>query len=169
MKRLVPVLAALALMLGFAAPAQAVELVQVPLSSSLASTVSSIQPQCYYCTVLSVTAFDVRSSGFVSQDDAALAAFDWLDAQSYQQIYGGAGQTLTQAQFASALAGKEYEELPSAIQGFIGTYGNDYTVSVSSWRYMSAPDYYNFGDFYTLVFHSARKVVTVEVLYEYEW
>ncbi|WNG40343.1 hypothetical protein F0U61_46650 [Archangium violaceum] len=169
MKRLVPVLAALALMLGFAAPAQAVELVQVPLSSQLSSTVSTIQPQCYYCTVLSVTAFNVRSSGFISQNDAALAAFDWLDAQSYQHLYGDAGQTITQAQFASALKGKNYEELPGAIQSYIGAYGNDYTVSVSSWNYMSAPDYYNFGDFYTLVFHTARKVVTVEVLYEYEW
>ncbi|PTL76731.1 hypothetical protein [Vitiosangium sp. GDMCC 1.1324] len=169
MKRLVPALAVLALVAGFAAPAQAqVELHEVALSTQLASTVTTIQPQCYYCTSLTVTAFAVDSSGAISQEDATWAAFDWLGAQDYQ-VYPDAGHAITQTQFASALANKNYEELPPAIRSYIGTYGNDYTVSVASWARMTAPDYYNFGDFYTLVFHTARKVVTVEVRYEYEW
>jgi hypothetical protein len=166
MKRLVPALALLALVLGFAAPAQAqVDMYEVPLSSQLASTVTTIEPQCYYCSSLTVTAFAVDSSGPISQEDATWAAFGWLGIQEYPD----AGTPITQAAFASAMANKNYEELPPAIRSYIGVYGNDYTVSEAGWEYMSAPDYYNFGRFYTLVFHTARKVVTVEVHYAYEW
>ncbi len=168
MKRLVPVLAALACVFVFASPAQAqVELQETPLSSQLASTVTTIQPQCYYCTTLTVTAFDVLwpISGTISQEDATWFAFDHLGIREYST----AGSSITQAQFLSDMAGKSYEELPPEIRAFVGTSDTSYTVSKASWSYMSAPDYYNFGDFYTLVFHQARKVITVEVLYEYEY
>jgi hypothetical protein len=166
MKRLVPVLAALTLVLGFASPALAqVDLMETALSPQLASTVTTIQPQCYYCSGLTVTAFDVDSAGPISQEGATWAAFDWLGIQEYPD----AGEPITQAAFDSAMAGYSYEELPPAIRAYIGTYGNDYTVSVAGWEYMSAPDYYDFGRFYTLVFHQARKVVTVELHYGYEW
>lgn len=168
MKRLVPVLAALACVLAFASPAQAqVDMQEVSLSPRLASTVTTIQPQCYYCTSLTVTAFNVLwpTSGTISQADATWFAFEHLGLREYST----AGTSITQAQFLSDMANKSYEELPPEIRTFVGTSDTSYTVSKASWSYMSAPDYYNFGDFYTLVFHQARKVITVEVNYEYEY
>ncbi|MCY1076972.1 hypothetical protein [Archangium lansingense] len=167
MKRLAPAIAALACVLAFAAPAQAQQVVQLQekaLSTRLASTVTTIQPQCWYCTALTVTAFDiVAPSGTVSHNDAAWAAIDYLGAQQYD-----AGTAISQATFASRLANWNYEELPPEIRTYVGTYGTNYTVSESYWGYMSAPDYCNYGHFYMLVFNQARKVLTVEVSSEHE-
>ena len=167
MKRFAPTLAALACVLAFAAPAQAqqtVELEETSLSSQLASTVTTIQPQCWYCTALTVTAFDILApSGTVAHNDAAWAAVDYLGNRYYD-----AGTAISQSTFNSRMANWNYEELPPAIRTYVGTYGTSYTVSESYWSYMTAPDYCSNGHLYMLVFNQARKVVTVEVTSEHE-
>src|SRR5688572_24500752 len=98
MKRFAPVLAAVAVVLAFAAPAQAqVELEEIALSQQLASTVTTIAPQCYYCSSLAVNAFDVLwpSTGSISQEDATWAAFDWLGIREYET----AGASISKATF----------------------------------------------------------------------
>jgi hypothetical protein len=162
MKRFVPALAALACVLAFAAPAQAqqvVELQERALSSRLASTVTTIQPQCWNCSALTVTAFDILApSGTVAHNDAAWAAIEYLGAWYYD-----AGTAISQTTFRSRMANWNYEELPPEISTYVGTYGTSYTVSESYWGYMSAPDYCSYGHLYMLVFNQARKVITVEV------
>ena len=161
MKRFAPSLAALLCVLAFAAPAQAqVELEEVALSPRLASTVTTIQPQCYYCDSLTVTAFDVLSpsSGPLSHDDAAWAAIEYLGAWYYDP-----GTRISQSGFDSAMANRNYEELPPELRTFVNPSDTSWTVSESSWSYMTAPDYCSAGHFYTLVFHQSRKVVTVEI------
>lgn len=147
----------------FAAPAHAqyssVVLEEVPLSAELASTVSTIEPQCGSCSNLEVHAFDIlEPSSSVSNEDASWAAIEYLGLWLY-----GAGPAISQSTFSSRLVNWNYEELPQAIQEFADPNDTAYTVSESYWYYETAPDYCDFGYLYVLVFNQGRKVVTVEV------
>lgn len=149
-----------------AGPAAAqVELEETALPASLASTVQSIQSQCWYCHGLDVHTFDVvwPASGPINHVQAGWAAIDWLGAWYYDP-----GSSISQSAFNSGMASFNYEELPPAIRSSVAPGDTAWTASESWWGYMTAPDYCDYGYFYVLVFPTARKVVTVEVLSGHE-
>lgn len=82
MNRTLRLLSSLALVSGLllaATPASAVQvtLSETPISSQLQSTVTTILPQCYYCSALTVRAFNITSpSTAVTVADTFPAAID---------------------------------------------------------------------------------------------
>ena len=136
------------------------ELEETSLPSSLASTVETIFPQCWYCTYLDVHTFDVTwpQEGEIDHEQAAWSAVYYFGSQMYD-----AGSSISQATFNSRLANVNWEELPPEIRSSVAPGDTSWTASESSWWYMTAPDYCEYGYFYVLVFHDARKVVTVEM------
>ena len=164
MKRTRPLLLGLALVSGLlltAAPASAVTvtLSEISLSPQLASTVSTIFPQCYNCSALTVHAFNITSpSTAVTVADAFPAAINALWAYYY-----GPGPQITQATFNQRMANFNYEELPPAIRNFADPTDTTWLVGESYWYYETAPDYCDYGHLYVLVFNRTHKVVTVEV------
>jgi hypothetical protein len=164
MKRTPQLFLRLALVSGLllaATPASAVTvtLSEVPLSQQLASTVTTITPQCYNCSSLSVHAFSITSpSTAVTVADAFPAAIDALWAYYY-----GPGPQISQATFSQRMANFNYEELPPEIRNFADPTDTTWLVGESYWYYETAPDYCDYGHLYVLVFNRTHKVVTVEI------
>ena len=151
----------LSLVLAFPAAAQwGVDLEETALPSSLASTVQTIFPQCWNCSMLDVHTFDVTypEEGAIDHEEAGWAAIYQLGAYYYDPT-----SSISQATFDSRMANFWYEELPPAIRSSVAPGDTSWTASESWWGYMTAPDYCDYGHFYVLVFHDARKVVTVEI------
>ena len=134
-----------------------VELELTNVTAELETAAENYLSDCWYCTHVTVRAFDVLEpqSGALPNQETAEYALLFSDNSRAPWAYEG---NRTQAQLEQALG----TELTSAAEDFVAT-GEAYDGGYHSWQYMTAPDYCEWGKVYTLIFEQGRKVVTVEL------
>ncbi|MFP2931850.1 hypothetical protein ACLESO_43090 [Pyxidicoccus sp. 3LG] len=170
MKRLMtlPLFAALAVACGPSAPTEEVASSQgqalTPVELELTNTTPELDAAgeaflsaCWYCSYVTVRAFDVLTPQTGALPNEETADYGLLFSDNSRDPWSYTGNR-TQAQLEQALGAA----LTDAAEDFVST-GEAYDGGFHSWQRMTAPDYCQWGKFYTLIFEQGRKVVTVEI------
>ncbi|MBZ4419028.1 hypothetical protein [Myxococcus sp. RHSTA-1-4] len=134
-----------------------VELELTNTPPELEAAAAAYLDSCWYCSYVTVRAFDVLAPQTGALPNQETAEYALLFSDFAQSPWGYEGDR-TRTQLEQGLGAA----LTTAAEDFVAT-GEAYDGGFHSWEYMSAPDYCDWGRFYTLVFEQGRKVVTVEI------